>query len=60
MTKKAIQMRDGFELRRTAVEKRIPCFTSLDTARAAVGVLLKGSQTYNVKPVTCYRSRESS
>ena len=55
-----IQIRDGFELRRAAVEKRIPCFTSLDTARAAVSALLKGSQTYSVKPLTYYGSKESS
>jgi len=27
---------DGFVIRRTAVERRIPCFTSLDTLRAAL------------------------
>ena len=27
-------LKDGFEIRREAVERRIPCFTSLDTARA--------------------------
>jgi carbamoyl-phosphate synthase large subunit len=55
-----IQIRDGFELRRAAVEKRIPCFTSLDTARAAVSALLKGSRTYSVNPLTYYGSKESS
>ena len=29
-------MKDGFEIRRAAVEARIPCLTSLDTARALV------------------------
>ena len=29
-------LQDGFEIRRAAVDRRIPCFTSLDTARAAV------------------------
>ncbi|MBI4307936.1 MAG: carbamoyl-phosphate synthase large subunit, partial [Chloroflexi bacterium] len=29
-------LRDGFDIRRAATEHRIPCFTSLDTARAAV------------------------
>ena len=33
-------LKDGFYIRRAAVEKRIPCFTSLDTARAAVESLL--------------------
>ena len=27
---------DGFYIRRAAVERRIPCFTSIDTARCAV------------------------
>jgi carbamoyl-phosphate synthase large subunit len=29
-------LRDGFHIRRAAAEKRIPCFTSIDTARVAV------------------------
>jgi carbamoyl-phosphate synthase large subunit len=33
-------LRDGFHIRRAAAEKRIPCFTSIDTARAAVGALV--------------------
>jgi len=32
-------LRDGFHIRRAAAEKRIPCFTSIDTARAAVEAL---------------------
>jgi hypothetical protein len=32
----AVQIRDGFEIRRAAVERRIPCLTSLDTAAALV------------------------
>ena len=32
-------LRDGFHIRRAATEKRIPCFTSVDTARAAVDAL---------------------
>ena len=34
-----IPLRDGFQIRRTAAERRVPCFTSLDTARAAVRAL---------------------
>jgi carbamoyl-phosphate synthase large subunit len=41
-------LRDGFFIRRAAVEHRIPCFTSLDTARAAVESLLMGKNNYNV------------
>ncbi len=38
----ASTIRDGFYIRRAAAERRIPCFTSLDTARAAVESLLMG------------------
>ena len=31
-------LKDGFQIRRAAVERRIPCFTSIDTARVAVEV----------------------
>ncbi len=50
--------RDGFEIRQAAVEKRILCFTSLDTARAAVEALVKGSQTYSAQPLPDYRNKE--
>jgi len=53
-----IPLRDGFEIRRAAAEKRIPCFTSLDTARAAVEALINGSQTYNAQPLLHYRTKE--
>ena len=52
----AAVLRDGFEIRRAAAERSIPCFTSLDTARAAVESLLMGATTYNVKPVDAYLS----
>ena len=41
-------MRDGFYIRRAAVERRIPCFTSLDTARAAMESMLTGLDNYSV------------
>ena len=47
-------LQDGFEIRRAAVERRIPCFTSLDTARAAVESLSSGQGGYNVKPLNAY------
>ena len=52
-----IPLRDGFEIRRAATEKHIPCFTSLDTARAAVEALLNGSQTYSAQPLSLYRTK---
>ena len=41
-------LRDGFYIRRAAVEHQIPCFTSLDTARAAVESLLTGNSAYAI------------
>ena len=41
-------LRDGFHIRRAAVERQIPCFTSLDTARAAVESLLTDHATYDI------------
>ena len=42
-------LRDGFFIRRAAVERQIPCFTSLDTARAAVESLLMAETSYSVQ-----------
>ena len=50
-------LQDGFNIRRAAVERRIPCFTSLDTARAAVESLVEGEMRYNVAPLSTYLSR---
>jgi len=54
-------LRDGFYIRRAATEKRIPCFTSVDTAQAAVDALIAGLQddeasAYQVRPLPEYRS----
>ena len=46
-------MQDGFQIRRAAAERRIPCFTSLDTARAAAESLASVAD-YNVKPLGEY------
>ncbi len=47
-------LRDGFEIRRAATERRIPCYTSLDTARAAVEALVLGGSDYNVATTSEY------
>ncbi|MCC6236722.1 MAG: carbamoyl-phosphate synthase large subunit [Dehalococcoidia bacterium] len=47
-------MRDGFHIRRAAVDMRIPCFTSLDTARAAIGALSAPGE-YQIRPLREYR-----
>jgi len=51
-------LRDGFDIRRAATDKRVPCFTSLDTARAAAEALLNGSQIYSAQPLPDYRNKE--
>ena len=48
--------RDGFLIRRAAVEARVPCLTSLDTALAVVTALRASAQRYNVAPLSEYRS----
>ncbi len=53
-----IPLQDGFQIRRTATEKRIPCFTSLDTARAALVTLVNGGQVYSAQPLPDYRNKE--
>jgi carbamoyl-phosphate synthase large subunit len=47
-------LRDGFYIRRAAVERRIPCFTWLDTARAAVESLLAEGDNYHVRTTAEY------
>jgi len=49
-----IPLKDGFAIRRAAAEKRIPCFTSLDTARVAIEALATSSQVFNVQPLHKY------
>jgi len=47
-------LRDGFQIRRAAVEKRIACFTSLDTARVAAAALSKLNNGFSVQPLKEY------
>jgi carbamoyl-phosphate synthase large subunit len=54
-------MQDGFDIRRSAVMQRIPCFTSIDTARCAVdaeGARVQAGQSYNIKSLTEYLDGE--
>ena len=48
-------LQDGFAIRRAATEARIPCFTSLDTARAAVESMSGSGTGYSVRPLPAYR-----
>jgi len=52
-------MQDGFHIRRSAVMQRIPCFTSIDTARCAIEVEgavsgATGGHAYNIKTLAEY------
>ena len=47
-------LQDGFQIRRAAVGRRIPCFTSLDTAYAATESLVQNYADYNIKPLREY------
>ena len=47
-------LQDGFEIRRAAVESRIPCLTSLDTANALAASLTIADGQYEVLPITEY------
>ena len=48
-------LQDGFAIRRAAVERRIPVFTSLDTARSAAESLVNGVGDFAVRPIHEYR-----
>ncbi|MCY3920520.1 MAG: carbamoyl-phosphate synthase large subunit [Chloroflexi bacterium] len=50
-------LRDGFHIRRAAAEKRLPCFTSIDTSRHAVAALLSEGG-YEVAPLSEYTGAE--
>jgi len=49
-------LRDGFQIRRAAAERRIPSFTSIDTAAAAVNALAGGDRHFTVQPLRDYLS----
>ncbi len=48
-------VQDGFKIRRAAVERGIPCITSVDTARAVVQAASAGGDTFTVQPLPLYR-----
>ncbi len=50
-TKGKNESRDGFKIRRLAVESKIPCFTALDTVSALYEALEKGTKEEDLKPV---------
>jgi len=48
-------MRDGFSIRRAAVERRIPCLTSLDTAAALVESAAAAGDDFEVRTIPEWR-----
>ena len=50
----ATAIRDGFDIRRAAVERRTPCYTSLDTIAAVAEALAYGGADYQVRPSQRY------
>jgi carbamoyl-phosphate synthase large subunit len=46
---------DGLQIRRAAVERGIPCITSIDTARAMVTAMSQATAAYSVQPLGEYR-----
>ena len=53
-------IRDGFHIRRAAAEQRIPCFTSIDTARHAVGAMVEGGADYHIATVSEYLTGQAA
>jgi carbamoyl-phosphate synthase large subunit len=49
-------IRDGFEIRRAAVERRIPCLTSLDTAAALLESAVQAEAPITVRTVAEWRA----
>jgi carbamoyl-phosphate synthase large subunit len=43
------------QIRRAAVERGIPCITSIETARVMVTAMEKASSVYTVQPLPDYR-----
>jgi carbamoyl-phosphate synthase large subunit len=47
-------LRDGFEIRRAAAERRLPCFTSLDTLGVAAAALARSGELLEPRPMHEY------
>jgi carbamoyl-phosphate synthase large subunit len=46
---------DGLEIRRAAVERGIPCITSIDTAKTVVAAMERAGESFTVEPINSYR-----
>jgi len=54
VTGESEMIKDGFDIRRAAAEKNIPCFTSLDGAYSAILSVNSKKFEYNVSPLSKY------
>ena len=52
--------KDGFEIRRAAVERRIPCLTSLDTATALLESAVAAPHELEVRTIVEWRESVSA
>jgi len=50
------EVADAFLMRRAAVERGIPCITSIDTARAMIEAMRGGGSAFTVQPMPMYRN----
>ena len=50
--------RDGFKIRRMAVEHRIPCITSLDTVRVLLNSMKLGKTDKDIEPISLFEIEE--
>jgi len=51
-----LEQQQGFIIRRIAVERGIPCLTSIDTAVAMAAAMAGAEGAYNVRPLLDYRN----
>lgn len=49
-----LALKDGFAIRRAAVEHRIPCYTSLDTLQVVLDAVSASGRPYNVERMETY------
>ncbi len=50
-------LQDGFQIRRAATERRIPCFTYIDAVKVVVKLLSGKEPAFDVLPIGEYRQR---
>jgi len=53
-----LALKDGFSIRRAAVERRIPCYTSLDTLKVVLDAVSAAGRPYNVESMATYLKRK--